>query len=393
MNKFLILILIFTTGWTDVAKINDWLPIYQYWIIILILLNLFNPVLKLYWNKEDYFLSISLFILIISSLINFNSKTINYVLAYSYVFIIVYFFIKSIFLNYSEHIKYFMRMNMYAIIFLCFYSVIEFIAEFLFALDTSKFIFKSKEATATYLPGISRSYGFSTEPTTFALYLNILGPLAILKIKEYYSSISIKFFLYTLIFFGWFFTFSAAGFLFLFLSIFLSIILTKQVSNIINVKNIFISLSIIILVFNFLSIDFSFFDKILGKITLSGTGTSVSQRFDVYNTAIERFTQNPFLGSGLGFTSSLNEMSSINWYLTILTNGGILALTFILLFFFFKFLRIDFIDHEYKLFFYISFFSAVFGLAATSTFYNPFIWILFCFIEIFAIKKVNLSYD
>ena len=80
-----------------------------------------------------------------------------------------------------------------------------------------------KQATATYMVGIDRSYGFATEPTSLAFYLNILGPFALIYWRNNLSRL--KFLVYTaILILGWAFTFSAAAFLFMLLSICVSLL-------------------------------------------------------------------------------------------------------------------------------------------------------------------------
>ena len=391
ISRLILAFIIFTLSWTDVAKINDWFPLYQFAIIIL-LINIFKSNFKIYWNKEDIFLVLALIFLIIISLYNFNDKTINYIIAYSYVFMIIYLFTKSVFVRYSYKLDYFMRINMYAVIGICLYSISEFFLEYLFSFDISKYVFKSKDATAIYQLGLSRSYGLATEPSTLALYINILGPLAIIQIQKLFKNIFFRNLLFLIIIMGWLFTFSASGILFLLISIIVSYFILGRLNELIKIKYLFVLLIIgLFIAYNFETINLSFFDKFYGKITLTSDGTSTSQRTEVLQLAISRFTENPIFGYGLGYTSSLNEMSPINWYLVLLTNGGLLAFIPISMFLFFKYLRVRMVSLADKPHYLVSYFAAIIGFVATSTFYNPFFWVYLAFIEMKIIN--NQSYD
>ena len=193
-----------------------------------------------------------------------------------------------------------------------------------------------------------------------------------------------------ILFFGWAFTFSAAGLLFLTVSVVASYTLLGKVKSLINLKSFFVLFIIIISLSAFIEIDFSFFDKIIGKITFaSDGGTSSNQRTDIFITALSRFIDNPFFGYGLGYTSSLNEMSPVNWYMVILTNGGLVSFIPLCLFIFFKFLKARKLALNSSPLYLVGFLCAIFGFVGISTFYLPFFWILLTFIEVKTIYYKN----
>ena len=384
MSRILLILFIFCLSWTDILKVNQWLPITQFFVFGLLIASFFDKKFKLIWNKEDIFLLISLFILTITGLININSKSFNYLLAYYYVFLIIYIFIKSFFCSYYFKFETFMNTNMYSILFICIYSVIEFVFETFFGIDTSQFLFKTKEASALYDFGLSRSYGFSTEPTTLALYMNIMGPLAVHQIKKNYNNATLKILLISMIILGWFFTFSAAAILFLSVSIILTALIYfyKSTKTNLGVKHLLISIFLLlIIVVYYDSLDFSFFEKIFNKVTLTQGGTSVDQRTGVFSISIQRILENPIIGYGIGYTSSMNEMSAINWYLELLINGGIISTIPIFIFLILKYLKVLKLVNFMPPYFHVSFICAILGFVATSTFYNPFFWTLLAFIE------------
>jgi hypothetical protein len=373
--KFSICFIFVFAGFTGVFRYGEWMPIYQYGILIALL---FSFTKKWYFNKEDLSLLICFIILFFSSILSPNDKTLNYILAYIYTFFILYKNLDN--LSRTISLEKLLKFNAVGIFISSFYSCLEFFSSFFLNVKISEFLPRVKETTAIYMVGVDRSYGFATEPTSLALYLNILGPFAILYWKNNLSSVKFKVYT-TILILGWCFTFSASAFLFLFLSILVVCIIVYRLKII---KLIFKNILILILFFSsiFYGISSGFLDKIIGKIFLSDGGTSSSQRFMVFDLAINRFLENPITGIGLGYTSSVDEMSPINWYLIILSNGGVFAFLFILIFMLLIFKKALIIKNTFSVLPAIGILSGVFGFLTISTFYNPFFWLAIILINI-----------
>jgi len=379
-NSAIYFILIFA-GFTGVFRYGNWMPIYQYGIIIAFL---FAFTQKWHFSKEDFLLLICFTILFVCSFLNFNDKTINYMLAYFYTFFILYKNLDN--LSRTISIEKLLKYNAFGIFISSFYSCLEFFTKFFLNIKIQDFLPRVKEATATYMVGIDRSYGFATEPTSLSFYLNILGPFAILYWKNNLSSFKFKVYT-TILILGWCFTFSASAFLFLGLATFVVFIVVYRLKII---KLIFTNKLKLILFFStiFYGINSGFLDKIIGKIFLSDGGTSSGQRFMVFELAINRFLENPFTGVGLGYTSSVNEMSPINWYLIILSNGGVFAFIFIFIFMLLIFKKSLYIRNTFSLLPAIGITAGALGFLSTSTFYNPFFWL-----AIILINKMKQIHD
>lgn len=102
----------------------------------------------------------------------------------------------------------------------------------------------------------------------------------------------------------------------------------------------------------------------------------------------------PLLGFGPGSTTIGFGSSSINWYLTLLVENGILATMFILLFIFASFLRIVKSKVNSKDPILLGFLSSIIHLASFTAFYDPAIWVLLIIFNIcdrnfIRTKKVN----
>ena len=381
MLKFAIYFILIFAGFNGVFRYGNWLPIYQYGVIVTAFF-LFKEIKKL--EIQDFYLGACLIILIFSSFLNWNDKSYNYILAYIYTFIFLYKNIDRLCRNIN--LNKLLKFNAIGILISAFFSCIEFFFNFFLKYKISDLLPRYKDATAIYDEGINRSYGFATEPTTLALYFNILGPFALLywfknkgKAKSYFYSI--------ILLMGFCFTFSAAGFLFLTISTLFVLVVTYRFSILKlitrNLTKIVIFLSTLLFF-----IKNGFLDKIFGKIILNGEGKSSTQRLEVFELAIQRFIENPIIGYGLGYTSSIGEMSPINWYLVLATNGGIFALLLILAFNFSYFKTSLKIRKKYGVLPAIGIICGFLGFLTTSTFYNPFFWIGIIFIN-----KMQHSYD
>ena len=373
---------ILSAGITGVLRLGPWLPLSNVFLIMLLpwLLASFKRLCR-----SDLAIVLLYVVLGISSILHPNTKTLNYLLAYGWVFGVMYLgFTGFLKVANRDTLDKVLRVNSGIILFTAAWSISEFVLDIFGVYDLKNLLPRVKEASAIYTVGIKRSYGFATEPTTLALYFNIMSPYAVLLWRREFRGL--KFFLRLLILFlGWFLTFSASGYLFLVSAIISSYVLLRK-SKFFNIRNITTLIFIGCLIYYLGNLEF--FDKIVDKISLKNNGTSATQRTEVALVALERFRESPFLGKGVGLASSRNEMSAINWYLEILVNGGMVGLSLLLYFLYHKFIMIRHISRRVGLLPMVSFLSGVFGFITISTFYNPFFWI-----SLALAHKLNNIYD
>ena len=245
---------------------------------------------------------------------------------------------------------------------------------------------RSRETTALFSPGLYRAYGFSTEPTSLAWYLCSFGPLAIYYIVNNFKFFVTKYILILVILCAFTLSFSAAAFLYLSLGLFF-------ICTYFRLWNLFLSrifiAHLILLIFAILFVDqlndllLYYFEGIFDKLTLNEDYKSSRFRYQVFMLAIERFIENPFLGQGLGLTSSLGEMSPMCWYLILLTNGGFFAFFCFALFAISKLVSTLLISDNIGIYLTLSLATSFMFLATTSVFYNPFIWTLLSVISLY----------
>lgn len=384
---------IFFASWTNAYELGRYLPIpnlLAIFLSILLILYLLSASLRIKFNympyrKEDLLLLLCLFMLSFSGMLHPNEKTINYILAYSFTFIVSYFLLKGIFCKFVT-IQDALKINLIAILFVSLFLVVEFGLSYFFSISIQNFIPRTVDAQGTYLTIFNRSYGFSNEPTNVAMYLNTLAPIGLWQLWMWRRKrkLILKLFLTFLVILGWLTTFSAAAVVGLTVSMFLSfgLIWLRNPQSMFRLQ---ISTMVWILVVVICVISLStnknirmtiseFLQPITYKITLqdSGEGSRISRwKKDIRDIEIR-----PFIGSGPGYRSSKLGSSSVNWYLFILLEGGIASFVPLILFIGFSALRILNSSVPGKYFFLIGFLAGAIHLSAVSTFYDPFLWLL-----------------
>lgn len=384
---------IFFASWSNAYKLGRYLPIPNLLAIFLsiaFILYLLSVSLRIKFNymqyrKEDLLLLLCLFMLSFSGILHLNEKTINYLLAYSFTFIISYLLLKGVFCKFVTA-QNALKVNSIAILFVSLFLVVEFGLRYFFSFNIQDFIPRTVDAQATYLTIFNRSYGFSNEPTNVAMYLNILAPIGLWQLWMWRRKhkLILKLFLTFLVVFGWLTTFSAAAVVSLTVSMFLSVglmwLCNPQSLFRLRTSTILCFFVVVVCVISIatnerISATISeFAQPIIQKITLQrgGEGSRISR----WQNDIQEIEARPVIGHGPGYRSSKLGSSSVNWYLFILLEGGIASLIPLLLFIGCSALRIlnSFVPGKY--FFLVGFLAGAIHLSAVSTFYDPFLWLL-----------------
>ena len=388
MKLLIFLYLMFLSG-TDIFRFYEWLPLYQYFLIPIILLAIFKGV-RFIDYKPDIFLLVMLAILIFSSLVNWNIKSLNYIMAYLYVIFGMYFLFKSALITSNINFNSLLKANFYGVMLLSTYIICEILFKFFFDFDITIFLHRTRETTALFSPYIYRAYGFSTEPTATAWYLNSFGPLAIYFLINKFKAFMTKYLMILIIIIAFIFTFSSAALLFLFLGLIFIIIkynLYRKFFGNIFFFHFVLFLFLIVFIEPIHDAIYYYFEGIIHKITLNNEYKSVVQRLIGVETALTRFSQSPIIGSGLGLTSSLGEMSPMSWYLILITNGGLLAFLSLFIFLAIKFYEVLVIKESIGIFMTFSLLVTFLSLSTTAAFFNPFLWTLLAIIGAYKYSK------
>ena len=375
----------------DVFRFHEWFSLYQYFLIPILILGVAKGV-KFIDYKLDLLLLIMLVFLFISSAMNENDKTINYVAAYLYVIFGMYFVFKSSLITSNVDFNSLLKANFYGVMLLSIYIIFEVFLKILLDFDISVYLYRTRETTALFALNLSRAYGFSTEPTAVVWYLNSFAPLAIYYLINNFKTFIVKYVSILMIICSFILTFSSAGFLYLFLGL-LFIIIKYNLYRIflgrIFLFHAILILSLILFIDPIYSSVSYFFEGILDKIFLNNNYKSVSIRVDAVMTALSRFYQSPIIGSGLALTSSLGEISPMSWYLILLTNGGILALLSFVIFSTLKVYQVLSIKDSIGIYMAFSLIVSLLSLSTTAIFFNPFLWTLLAVIGLYRFKIAN----
>jgi hypothetical protein len=378
---------------TDIFRFYAWLPLYQYFLIPLLFLSLLNGV-RIVDYKADIFLLIMLCLLLFSSVLSPNDKTLSYILAYFYVIFGMYFLVKSALITSQINFRTILKVNFYGVILLSTYILFEVSLKGFVDLDISSYLYRTREATATFYFGLYRAYGFSTEPTAVAWYLNSFALLAIYYIVNNFKTFFVKYVLILIIICSFVLTFSSAGFLYLFLGL-LFVIFKYNLYRIFYSKIFLFHMTLLVLIiFNFPSISdgiYYFVEGITDKIFLNTEYVSVNQRINYALLAFERFAQAPIIGGGLGLSSSFGESSPMSWYLIILTNGGLLSLLALLMFTYLKIYQVMKIHGNIGIYMTFSVVASFLTLATNAAFFNPFLWTLLAIVGLYRYESANIK--
>lgn len=396
--SILLLSYVFFISWTDAFALTGWLKL----PVIIGLISFFlislmtcfrGKISKKYFNSEELFLLAFLMLLMLNTL--FFQYGFNYILAYIYVFAILYFILKVGFLRYVD-IKKSMNANTYGILFVSIFILSNFILEFGFGFSLQNEIPRLTNADALYLGIITRSYGFSEEPAYVAHYLNTLGPIGLWNLWQNFGASFIKKMSYTLIIgVAWLLLFSTAGIVLLTFAVCVVLIYKLLTRFSLRVKRftfyIGISSFVILVVVTFYISQnlylISYLEPMITRITFSGEHGSSFQRLNTWKNDINLWSEAPIIGHGLGYTSMLGRRSSLNWFLFLALEAGILAPLLIIFFIAFVLYRMTKLNHDIKYFFMIGLIAGTSHFMLISTFYNSFVWLLIIIFYQYRLQK------
>jgi hypothetical protein len=405
------------SGLSATFRFHPWVPIY-YLPIFLILLkeiftNSFNKKINIKFivERENFLLFLFLIYLFIQSfLLGFNSKTLHYLLAYTWVFsfyfLLVYLFKRVKFINAVKFISLGFILTVITLIF-------EFVFYNHYNIRLIGLEYFNSYSVAT-LAGFRRSLAFSTEPGQAAFYLLSFLPFYVYYVINSNYNTHIKSFLIVIGYIGLFTTLSVTAFV-LALSQFLLFFLFKPSIFFKNIKIIFLSFCVFILcvfalvstsqlqisksqlqisndVFNLYSNNHSLDNfnnlssDLYNKASLSPTFRSVRQRYESFFLFKNFFIQSPFYGKGISYFSSMQISSPTNWFLSLLASVGIFGILPIALFILLH-LKFLFSNIYNDIFFaiFISLLTSILFLFTVSTFWAAQIWI--CLAIIFSKGK------
>lgn len=397
MNLYLkpyVFFIIFFSSWTSAFAI-DWFTIPTI-ISLVSLFGVFGGALfflrkseanNIVFYKENLVILFFIISLTVVSLIQPNSKTNNYLLAYYFNFFLTFWLSEYIILNYSTT-KFILNVNLFAIIFVSIFGSTDFLLQVFSGFKIQDYIPRSVPSFSIFgALGFPRNTGFCEEPTYFAWYYNCLGLIAVWHLYRIRIWFILKIVFTVIILFSYLTTFSSAGipFLMLFAS-FYTLLFSK--------KRLYFIIGILITVFLFVTAaqideDFDLIAPVIEKLSLEGD--SGEDRNDNWVEGWAAFKENPLLGKGLGYYSSIKRQSFLNYYLFLSTEVGIIPTFLFCLFLYYVFRKIWKYKGEGRVVFLISFSCGAAHLLTQSSFYMPYFWLMIVFInKLQADFKINL---
>lgn len=397
LKEYLLILFLFSLTLTDI-KFHPWISIYT---IVLIFINIFilyylfekNFIknIKNFFFNEDLFLFFFLLYIFFQSLFLENTKTNNYLLAYSFVFIQLFFIIRTFLINFFD--KYILSKYIFLICFLvAFLSLIDFISLNFFEFEfLKKYNFLRNNSALSSAYNLVREKWFFSEPIQYGQFFLSISPIGFLYLLNYKSKFKIiilkiySFLILTAIIIS----FSTSIIICLIFSLFFTILFNyKNLIRILNAKIIlFLISAFLILLFSIIYLPL--FEDIKGKLILDVNYISVRQRLDGLFLALTFIQNNPIFGVGMGYHSHIGIMSPINWFIMLFVEAGFMGLILVVLFFYNLFLKVgQKIENNFeKLIITFSLISIVLHHFFVSTFFYPNIWFLLASIYIFLNKN------
>lgn len=377
--------------------LGPWFPLHvviglaSFSIYILIILSE-KRIYKKVYNLEDILIIVLLSGLLLSVIVTYSEKAFNYILAYTYIFVVAFLFLKGAFYR-AVNVNTLLNVNAVAVVFIAIFAITEIGAKIFFSFDIQEFIPRVKPSQATFV-SIPRAYGMATEPTILAMYFNTLGLIGVWHIKNVLQNFFLKSIIILIVFIGLISTFSAAGIASLIYSALIIssiIIIRKQKIDVVVTKLVPLVITVVIFLSLFPTVKNSISEiSIVEKITLDKE--AAFERIKRWKEGINEFSEAPLFGIGLGNRSMRGKGSNLNWYLFLAVESGFLPPLSIIAFLFITFFRILKSKVHGKYWFLTGFLAGAIHFTSCSTFFHPFLWTLIIVFNVYAVKSASIKY-
>ena len=392
MTKILASIYLITLGWTGIIIGQEWIRPYVLMSIMILLFSIYKLLQKSeifykIFGLRDILLIFFVIYAVLIGIIFPNSKTVNYLLAYSFVFNLTYSFSKYFF---SLNIKYKLihKYNYIGVYIILVYGIFEIIMNNYFNLNLISILWENRTNGAMANLGghtFIRSYGMMPEPGIFGLYLNSLGIIALFYTNRRHGLLRRS--LFNLLFIiNYYFISSTASILSIIIAIFLvQFLFLKHKREIIN-NLIYTLIGSMLLIYFIPDITSILFRKILEPDVHS------IQRYENWSLAFELISSLTGFGKGLGYISTIYGSSVNNWYFMLLIETGIVGLSLVLFFLILSLKRGFLFDIKIMKPYLLGILSNMIHFGAISTFFNPFLFLTIAIMDAEIIQRVNLKY-
>jgi len=395
---FTIYLYIITISMTSAFALSPWLPLplllsMTGLIMFFLRIMIFGGPIKFF--REDLLLYFYLLILIISTLFSsLTQKNINHLFSYFVIFILYLFTIRSLIICTKFNRKKVYDAIIISVVLVSSFAILEFVSKNIIPelRGLNNYVYRPNLMLyePLYAGKFVRARSFIGESGHAALYLNLLGPIAVYWTAKNYSRI-LLFFVSILLIVSFIFTFSTAGVFSLLISSILTSayfmsykIIKKELSSHIIFKGIII-ISIIFAIFIIVSFQMpELLMPIVNKILIPST--SESGRLARWGRAIQYFITSPIIGIGPGEISVKYSTGTVNWYLEILIENGVIAFFIMFSFILTIYFRISILSDEIKFIYFLCFTNGVIHYFFISNYWYPWLWLIILLIEIESLK-------
>lgn len=408
MIKKLFLSFIFLAPFTSFFALSAWLrlPVIanQLLFFITVIGIFFYGKIKAKWIfKEDLYLLSLLLLVWISFLLGFKEKrSFNHTLAYTNAIIFFFFLSKYVITHLKITSIQISKTIYYSFLFSTIIMLIDFIGINFFKFSLRN-IFSAADGKISNMDyyirsGFKRVGGVAEEPGTMALFYNIYFGITLYYLTKIKKNKHIKYCVLLFIF-SHFVMFSNAGIalsLFGFIIIFLfekldkKSISKKQINWILLFTLILSTTLTLLFLFNIGNIRLHFF-TFLDKMTFNESGkvTSSGQRIIQWKRAFNNFLSHPLFGHGPGYGVHEDKEGYLSVYLTILSDVGMIALTFFIAFqrsVLKKAIKFSYLIRPFLLF---ALLTSFIHLTIVSDFYHAPFWILLMLVQLIHVEEKN----
>jgi hypothetical protein len=393
MTRIIIFIFMLTIGWTGLIILQEWIR--PFTLVCILILG--HSVIRLFQTNKfrykvfdirDFILLIFILYVIVLGIFLPNPKTYNYILAYSFIFFLLYSMTKYYLVS-NINLRTILKYNYYGVSFVIAFSIVEILVTNIIGVNLIHLLWENRANGAIATVGshsFIRSYGLMPEPGIFGLYLNSLGILGLYYTYNNHHKIRRRCF-YLFFAISYYFINSAAAlgsliFAFIIIQILLFYQKKTYMINIFIIVLFIATVSLLIFKGNIL-----LFNKMLRPDIYS------VERYDKWLLALNMILDMNLFGKGLGYISFTYGSSFNNWYFMVLIETGIIGLVLILLFIIISIKKsIHFSKYSSKVYL-IGILSNVFHFVAISTFFNPFLFIVISIMDVENYQRKNKFFD
>ncbi|MBZ0106536.1 MAG: O-antigen ligase family protein [Sulfuricella denitrificans] len=387
--RFLACSYLFFASWTEAFALGPWMPLPN--LFGFLALALFLPLKggRLTFGAlrmEDFLLLLLVCAVTFAALVHPNDKTLNYLLAYFATFFLLYLLMKQVFVSLVPP-ETALGVNAAAVMLTAFFVVfVEFIPKAFLGFDVQQFTLRSVAADAAYLGIIPRAYGFSTEPTNLGFYFDTLGLVGLWHFRAWTKDRRLlRRAGSTLFAVAWLLTLSAAAMVALPFGLVLAALLLhgKEIlslrllrrwpGRVIAAGVLAAGMAMALHSASDGLEDYA--TPLVYKILLHDT--DADGRPEKWKRDLALIEKRPLLGQGPGASAALSgSEGSVNWYLFMTLESGLISLLPALLFLLVSLGRIVRTPFRGRYVFAAGFSAGILHLATVSRFYDPFPWLL-----------------